>query len=236
MASQRRMGLRKLSLATVQKDFQISSFVYESVLPGNAGSIRNWQYRKVKMKTFEEPTQATIPIIPAESLLEKKQFTDEDNLVLCADCTQCCEYISLEIDKPVDLTDVDHIVWYLIHENVWVWVDEEDDWFVQFNTPCEKLEDSGRCNWYAHRPKICQDYKQAECPKYTRSMAEKYLFKNEDDFLEWLAHHRSKKMRKLRERYLAKRARRWQKEKPPNDNRKNGRFVRKHPAEDIPAC
>lgn len=131
------------------------------------------------------------------------------NWALCSGCTQCCEYISLEIDPPTTLKDVDHIVWYLIHRNVWVWVDEDNKWYVQFNTPCEKLQPDGRCGWYPERPKICQDYQQSECPRYVPAAAEKFLFKQADDFLNWLANHRSRARRELQRRYLARRAQRW---------------------------
>jgi len=163
------------------------------------------------MRSFDAPEP--VQFVPVEKLLHKDSPTDEENWTLCSGCTQCCEYISLEIDSPTKTKDIDHIIWYLIHKDVWVWVDFDGTWYVQFNTPCEKLDDAGRCNWYIHRPKICQDYKQSECPRYTNEQAEKYLFKNEDDFMNWLAHHSSRKMRKLHEKYLAKRAVRWHKEK-----------------------
>lgn len=159
-------------------------------------------------------TVTNLTIISKPGLLAKPRHSDEENWTLCSGCTACCEYISLEIDAPTTMKDVDNITWYLIHKNVWVWVDEEDKWYVQFNTPCEKLDASGRCGWYAHRPKICQDYKQSECPRYSAGAAEKFLFKNEGEFMDWMARHRTKKMRSLLQRYLVQRATRWQKKKP----------------------
>ncbi|MGH7490959.1 MAG: YkgJ family cysteine cluster protein [bacterium] len=156
-------------------------------------------------------TLASIAVFKPHDLLNKKRPSDEENWSLCRGCTQCCEYVCVEIDRPTRLKDVDHITWYLIHHNVHVWVDEENKWYVQFNTPCRMLEPEGRCGWYLQRPKICQDYKQSECPRYLDAPAEKFLFKNETDFLSWLARHRNKKMRQLHDRYLAKRAVRWQK-------------------------
>lgn len=150
-------------------------------------------------------------IIPKIALLTKPQRSDEENWNLCSGCTECCEYISLEIDRPTTLKDVDNVIWYLIHKNVWVWVDEGNKWYLQFNTPCEKLDAAGRCGWYAHRPKLCQDYKQSECPRYTSGAAEKFLFKNESEFVNWLAQQRSKKLRSLWQRYLVQRATRWKK-------------------------
>jgi len=165
------------------------------------------------------------PITPKAELLNQARTNDEENWALCSGCTECCEYISLEIDRPTTLKDVDNIIWYLIHQNVWVWVDEEDKWYVQFNTRCKKLDESGRCGWYAHRPKLCQDYKQAECPRYNSGPAEKFLFKDEEQFMNWLALARSSKLRSLQQRYLVQRARRWQrKSKKPNERKDaNGR-------------
>jgi len=152
---------------------------------------------------------ANSPLVQMTPARAAASAEEARNWALCSGCTQCCEYISLEIDSPTTLKDVDHIVWYLIHQNVWVWVDDDNKWYVQFNTPCEKLQPDGRCGWYQDRPKICQDYKQSECPRYSPAAAEKFLFKGADDFLDWLAHHRSRAKRELRRRYLAKRAQRW---------------------------
>ena len=158
-----------------------------------------------------------VKLADREKVLKKKKIKNNDNWTLCSGCTECCEYISLEIDKPTTLTDVDHIIWYLIHKNVWIWIDYNGGWYVQFNTPCEKLDDAGRCGWYTHRPKICQDYKQSECPRYSDDPAEKHLFKCEDDFINWMKEHKKKKIRSLHLRYMKKRAIRWQKD----DNIKN---------------
>jgi len=147
-----------------------------------------------------------IQISTPSALLEKKRLNDEENRLLCSGCTQCCEYVCLEIDRPTSLKDVDHLVWYLVHRAVWVWVDDGNRWYLQFNTPCEKLDDAGRCSWYTQRPHICREYKQSECPRYSPLPAEKFLFKNAEDFLQWLAQHRNRKMRRLHENYLMKRA------------------------------
>ncbi len=57
---------------------------------------------------------------------------------------------------------------------------------------------------------LCQDYKQAECPRYNEAAAERFLFKDEEQFLNWLALSRSSKLRSLHQRYLVHRAQRWQ--------------------------
>lgn len=107
----------------------------------------------------------------------------------CSGCSHCCEYISLEIDKPTELKDFDNILWYILHKDVWVYIDEEKDWYIQFNTPCEKLVDK-RCGFYPTRPQICRDYEPEACVRYSRDYEESYMFKNEEDLYRYLAKKR----------------------------------------------
>lgn len=134
------------------------------------------------------------PVLPSE----KKSFNPLD-LNPCAGCSNCCEYIALEIDKPSTLRDFDHILWYLLHRDVWVYVDEEKDWFIQFNTPCEKLENR-RCGYYEDRPMICRNYQPVECVRYVEQAVENFLFKNERDFWDYLEKRRPAIFAKLQEK------------------------------------
>ncbi|MBU3759972.1 MAG: YkgJ family cysteine cluster protein [Candidatus Omnitrophica bacterium] len=117
----------------------------------------------------------------------------------CAGCSNCCEYLALEIDRPRTVRDFDHILWYVLHKDVWVYIDDEGGWFIQFNTPCEKLV-SRRCTYYGERPAICRDYAPRECVRYVDQAAEKALFKNEKDFLDYLKRKRPAMYRKLMSR------------------------------------
>ncbi len=75
----------------------------------------------------------------------------------CQGCNaQCCRYIATQIDTPTDKTDYDHIRWYLFHRDVSVFIDHEDDWYLEFKTDCEALDAQGRCEAYDIRPRICQ--------------------------------------------------------------------------------
>ena len=103
----------------------------------------------------------------------------------CAGCSLCCRYIAMEIDKPTTKKDVDQIRWFLIHKNVWVFIDHDKTWNIQFNTPCEKL-DGHLCSIYEKRPQICRNYSVETCEKYGDGDAFTVLFKNEDEFKEWL--------------------------------------------------
>ena len=134
----------------------------------------------------------------SDPFLPDTQAFDKNDPNPCAGCSHCCEYMALEIDRPVSAKDFDQIRWYLLHKNVWVYVDDENDWHVQFNTPCEKLE-LQRCSYYEGRPQICRDYEPMDCVRYGEGEAEKFLFKNETDLFRYLKKRRPVTYRKLRD-------------------------------------
>jgi uncharacterized protein len=81
----------------------------------------------------------------------------------CLECQgKCCSYFALPIDEPEDVGDFDDIRWYLLHENVSVFV-EDDDWYVQIDNRCKALSDEALCEIYEDRPRICRKYKDEEC-------------------------------------------------------------------------
>ncbi|MGC9309499.1 MAG: YkgJ family cysteine cluster protein [Candidatus Nanoarchaeia archaeon] len=106
----------------------------------------------------------------------------------CDGCSKCCEYVALEIDEP-DLDkkeDIDEIRWYLLHKDVEVFVDNDDSWNIQFNTPCEKLTEEGLCSDYENRPTICRKHSPKNCEKYDEASSYKLLWKNQEDFNQWI--------------------------------------------------
>ena len=129
---------------------------------------------------------------------DKRAFSPADSNP-CQGCSNCCEYVSLQIDTPRSIKDFDHILWYVLHKDVWVYIDDESDWYIQFNTPCEKL-DNRRCGYYETRPLICRGYEPASCVRYSEEAAEKYLFKNETDLFRYLEEKRPAIYRKIKER------------------------------------
>ena len=83
--------------------------------------------------------------------------------ILCEHCTAaCCRYIAIPIDTPKNKRDYDDIRWYLMHEGITVFV-EEDEWYCQFQTTCRNLGLDNRCTVYDTRPEICAEYKAQDC-------------------------------------------------------------------------
>ena len=105
----------------------------------------------------------------------------------CDECGgACCRYVAVELDKPTKKTDYDNIRWYLLHQNVNVFIDHNGKWFIEFRTPCEKQREDSRCGIYSRRPKICRDHgnSEGECEFYDNPY--RNYFATERQFLNYL--------------------------------------------------
>ena len=110
----------------------------------------------------------------------------EKNKHLCSGCDDCCHYIAVEIDRPTSKTDYQNIIWFLLHKNVKVYISWDNDWFLEFVTPCLRLDKNGLCGDYENRPRLCRDYHQDDCTRYNEEPAEKILFDSADAFKKYL--------------------------------------------------
>jgi len=84
--------------------------------------------------------------------------------VTCGDCKGlCCRYVALPLENPEDREDFDDIRWYLCHENITVFV-EDDEWYINIKNKCRHLnEKNNQCKIYDKRPKICRGYETEDC-------------------------------------------------------------------------
>lgn len=82
---------------------------------------------------------------------------------LCDKCSAlCCRYFALPIDNPTDVDDYDNIRWYLMHENVVVFI-EKKQWYLGVMSRCKHLQDDNRCGIYETRPRVCRKYSTENC-------------------------------------------------------------------------
>jgi len=96
--------------------------------------------------------------------------------ILCEHCSAaCCRYVAIPLDKPRSAKDYDDVRWYLMHENISVFV-EDGDWYFQVATRCRNLQEDNRCGVYETRPKICRDYEPGECDYAGGCYAYDHLF------------------------------------------------------------
>ena len=138
----------------------------------------------------------------------------------CHLCGACCRYIAVEIDNPTTFKDYDNIHWYLIHQDVTVYIDWEGAWFIEFQTTCDHLTAQKTCGIYDERPGICSDFSWDECEVTTKENGWKYRFETQEGFLLW---HRERRPRSF-ERY--REARRKLKQKRSQIRRKSAADTR----------
>ncbi|MBD3313738.1 hypothetical protein GF345_04815 [Candidatus Woesearchaeota archaeon] len=103
----------------------------------------------------------------------------------CKNCGNCCNHVAMEIDEPTCKKDYQEILWFLLHKDVKVFVDHDDEWYLEFYAPCEWRQDS-KCINHERRPSICRNYSSEECVMNGEGDAEKLTFNTYDDFLAYL--------------------------------------------------
>ena len=82
---------------------------------------------------------------------------------LCDKCSAlCCRYFVLEIDTPETRSEFDNVRWYLVHENVFVFI-EKKKWYLGIYSRCKHLQEDNRCGIYETRPRICREYSTDNC-------------------------------------------------------------------------
>ncbi len=106
----------------------------------------------------------------------------------CSDCdAHCCRHVALAIDKPSCKRDYDQLRWYLLHKNIWISIDHDGDWLLEFRTDCINIEEN-RCGDYPNRPRICREYPSADqiCERQTELKSYTHLFTNTKELEDYL--------------------------------------------------
>ena len=126
---------------------------------------------------------------------------EEPELVECTECGKCCTYVGVGIDEPNRPRYATDILWYLYHENVYVYVDGDDEWSVHFETRCRNLQDDLMCAIYEQRPHLCRSFDNKTCEVNDREH-ESLTFYDPVVFLEWLRENRPKVYGKIKKKFL----------------------------------
>jgi len=105
----------------------------------------------------------------------------------CDKCTGlCCRYFALPIDTPEDRGDYDDIRWYLAHKNITVFV-EKGDWYINIKNKCKYLSEKDyHCRIYDKRPRICRQYRHADCDFVKGEYDYKLHFTNDKEMEEYI--------------------------------------------------
>ncbi|MDD4250883.1 MAG: YkgJ family cysteine cluster protein [Candidatus ainarchaeum sp.] len=116
------------------------------------------------------------------------------NEISCKTClADCCKEVAVSINTPKTKKDWDEIKWLVLHKNVQVYKDFENDWLVEFFTPCEKLSKTNKCTIYKKRPLICKEHQSKNCIKTGPQDYYKILFKTINDVEKYLQQKNKKK-------------------------------------------
>ena len=130
----------------------------------------------------------------------------------CAACGgRCCNYIAIGIDSPRSRVGLENIRWFLLHENVAVYISHDKEWYVEFTAPCTALNKKNRCMVYERRPKVCRDYGNGEgdCEYYDTPHEAK--FETLEQFESWQAAKREKAAKRAKTAKREKAAKRAKK-------------------------
>ena len=106
-------------------------------------------------------------------------------LVECTECARCCTYVAVGVNAPTTPRLATDVLWYLYHESVYVYRDDDGEWSVVFETRCRNLGADLRCGVYAERPHICRGFDNRSCE--VNAPSDKALtFRAPAEFLAWL--------------------------------------------------
>jgi len=121
-------------------------------------------------------------------------------LVPCTTCGRCCTYVAVGINAPTTPRYATDVLWYLYHEGVSVYRDEDGEWSVLFEARCRHLQDDLLCAVYAQRPHICRAFDNEGCE--VNAPGKVLTFHEPHAFLGYLEAKRPKVYRTVARKYL----------------------------------
>jgi Fe-S-cluster containining protein len=114
------------------------------------------------------------------------ELSADENADLCAGCSRCCESVSIEIDKPRTNYEYDQWIWVLHHENLEIYVEKPEAWYLHIATRCAQLGDDQRCRIYGRHPVLCREYDPRGCERRAPLSDIVAWFKTAAEFEAWL--------------------------------------------------
>lgn len=114
------------------------------------------------------------------------QLPASENADLCSGCTRCCETVSIEVDTPRSPWEYDQWIWVLHHQNLEVYVERPERWFLHIETRCNQLNDEGRCRIHGEHPILCREYDPRVCERRLPLADNVAWFKNAGELEAWL--------------------------------------------------
>jgi len=139
----------------------------------------------------------------AEDTRTSLQLSAEENADLCTGCSRCCETVSIEIDAPRSPWEYDQWIWVLHHQNLEVYVERPERWYLHIEARCDQLGDDRRCRIYGSHPVLCREYDPRDCERRAPLSDVVAWFKTAADLERWLAVRRPAHWKRLVEHRAA---------------------------------
>ena len=133
--------------------------------------------------------------IPLPVIQEKPQ------LVECTSCGQCCTYVGISINAPSRPRYATDVLWYLYHENTYVYLDGDGEWSVHFEARCRNLSPDNLCGVYLERPHICRGFDNRSC-EVNQPGEDAITFRDPRAFLEWLRESKPRVYAKIEDTHV----------------------------------
>jgi Fe-S-cluster containining protein len=128
----------------------------------------------------------------------------EQKLVECTDCGRCCTYVGISINGPTSARYATDVLWYLYHENTYVYRDGDGEWSLHFESRCKQLGDDLLCRIYADRPHICRGFDHLTCEVNDSADEGTCTFRQPAEFLAWLREKKPKLAAKIEQGFVPK--------------------------------
>ena len=133
---------------------------------------------------------------PTEAASEDERdaltLSADENADLCAGCSKCCSYITVEVDKPRTAREYDQWLWAIMHRHVSLYVERPERWFLAVETPCENLGADQRCGIYGKHPVLCREYDPRHCERRLPLTDVRAWFHDAPSLERWLEAERPK--------------------------------------------
>ncbi len=134
---------------------------------------------------------------PPADRRDARQLSPAENADLCAGCVKCCTYITVEVDSPRAAWEYDQWVWALHHEQINLYVEKPERWFLHFDTRCRQLQPDGRCAIYGRHPVLCREYDPRNCERRLPLADIAAWFHSPAEFEAWIRERRPRHWERL---------------------------------------
>jgi hypothetical protein len=144
-----------------------------------------------------EPRTKETSTDPAADSRSALALSSRENADLCHGCVKCCTYITVEVDSPRAAWEYDQWIWALHHQNIGLYVETPERWFLCVDTVCRRLDTHGRCSIHGRHPVLCREYDPRSCERRLPLSDIRAWFHDAPEFEAWIQANRPRHWERL---------------------------------------